>query len=334
MSLNPDISVIMSVHNGEKHLRESLDSILAQRGVSLELIAINDGSTDKCPEILDQYAQYDDRVRVIHQQNEGLTRSLIKGCTEARGQYIARHDVGDWSHPDRFFLQLQALNADQDLAFVSSWTEFRGPEGEFLYLLRGSRVARQPIHIISDDEQHGVVDGPTCHPSVMFRKDAYLRVGGYRPEFYYGQDWDLWYRLGEVGKFQIVEGALYTARIMPDSISMEAKVRQESISRLSRAALRHRRLGLSEQHLLAAASNVRPQVMQAEPYRRSRARALYFIGECLRQNGDLRALNYFNQATRHCPLFLKAWLRITQIKLFPNRYRLTSLHETDGVAAR
>ena len=73
MSATPEISVIMSVYNGAEHLLESIDSVLSQEGVNLELIIVNDGSTDESGKILDEYAIRDSRVNVIHQENTGLT---------------------------------------------------------------------------------------------------------------------------------------------------------------------------------------------------------------------------------------------------------------------
>ncbi|MGH9760030.1 MAG: glycosyltransferase family 2 protein [Blastocatellia bacterium] len=92
-----DISVVMSVYNGEDHLAESVDSILDQKGVSLEFIVVDDGSTDKSGEILADYSRRDSSVRVLSRENQGLTRALIAGCAAARGKYIARQDVGDIS---------------------------------------------------------------------------------------------------------------------------------------------------------------------------------------------------------------------------------------------
>ena len=85
MSTNPDVSVVMSVYNGASNLAATMDSILSQEGVELEFIVVNDGSTDRTGEILDDYARRDGRVRVIHQENTGLTRALIRGCAAASG---------------------------------------------------------------------------------------------------------------------------------------------------------------------------------------------------------------------------------------------------------
>ena len=87
MSSIPDISVVMSVYNGADRLRETMESVLSQEGVSLEFIVIDDGSTDGSDVTLADYARHDARIRILHQQNQGLTRALITGCEAAKGRY-------------------------------------------------------------------------------------------------------------------------------------------------------------------------------------------------------------------------------------------------------
>ena len=122
-----EVSVVMSVYNGAQHLRQTLDSILAQRDVAFELVVIDDGSIDGSAAILEEYAMGDTRIRVIRQENRGLTRALITGCSEARAPYIARHDCGDTSQADRLRKQKEALDRDPGIAFVSCWTTMVGP---------------------------------------------------------------------------------------------------------------------------------------------------------------------------------------------------------------
>jgi len=321
MNDSPEVSVVMSVYNGADHLRQTMDSILAQEGVSFEVVIVNDGSTDQSAKILGEYANRDERVRVFQQENQGLTRSLIKGCSEAQGKYIARHDVGDISDPKRLLLQKSTLDETRDLVFVSSWTEFCGPQWEHLYVFKGTGQAALPVDIISEPEENGTIDGPTSHPSVMFRKDFYGMAGGYRSEFYYGQDWDLWYRLAELGKFQTIERILYKARILPDSITMKQTARQKAISALSVKALRRRARGLSEEPVLTEAKLIRPKQPKIHEGNAGAA-GLYFIGECLRRNGDHRALAYFKKAISNSPFLIKAWVRILQHKVSPNKKRI------------
>jgi hypothetical protein len=242
----------------------------------------------------------------------GLTRSLVIGCAAARGRFIARQDAGDLSHPRRLELQRARLVEDRSLSFVSCWTQFAGPELEPLYVSRGSGVAERPASIIDLSRPNGVVDGPTCHPSVLMRREIYHRAGGYRPEFYFGQDWDLWYRLAALGKLQVVPEALYTARVTPDSISGAWREAQEMLGRLSHEALLARSRGESEAAILERAVHIRPDTVRRNA---RRAKGLYFIGETLRHNRDRRARKYFRAAIREQPLFLPAWVRLLQTLL-------------------
>lgn len=302
------ISVVMAVYNGAARLATTLDSILTQTEQDLEVITVDDGSTDGTAAILDQASSSDTRVRVIHQGNQGLTRSLITGCAAARAPYIARHDAGDWSDAQRFEKQRRALDADASLAFVSCATEFVGPEGESLYVTRGTGRADRPIRIIDLESPTGVQDGPSSHPSVMFRTDAYFRAGGYRDAFHYGQDWDLWYRLAEQGAFQLIDEVLYHAVFELNTISASARPAQQLLAALSLEALKVRAAGGADEEILRRARDIR----SADHSRRGEAKALYFIGELLRRREDPKARAYLWKAIRSNPAHAKSWLRLVQ----------------------
>jgi glycosyltransferase involved in cell wall biosynthesis len=307
-----EVSVVMSVYNGEQYLAETIESILHQENVVFEFIVVNDGSTDKSAEIIDYYAKQDTRIRVICQDNQGLTKALIKGCSEAKGLYIARQDVGDISLPGRLRIQKDAIDADAGLAFVSCWTEFCGPRGEFLFLVKGTGRAATPSSIISRDEKKGTVDGPSHHGAVMFRRDVYSKVGGYREEFYFGQDWDLWYRLAERGTFQVVGQTLYRALVTPGSLSGDYREAQERLASLSRAALMRRLDGRRDEDILRDAAKIRKRDNHGLSWVKEAA-WLYFIGECLRRNGDARAFSYLWKAVRTNPVALRTWVRLGQL---------------------
>jgi len=301
------ISVVMAVYNGAEELDATIDSIEGQEERDFEVIAVDDGSTDATPAMLDAWAARDPRVRVLHQENRGLTRALIAGCEAARGRYLARQDCGDLSHPRRFALQRQLLDGNSELAFVSCWTAFVGPELEPLYETRGRTTG--PVMILDPSQPWGTVDGPTSHPSVMMRRDAYEAAGGYREAFRAGQDWDLWYRLGALGKFQIVPEALVTARVSPNSISGSGRAAQQALAKLSLAAMRARQRGESDAELLSEAAAIR---VVRRKTRCGEGRGLYAIGEALRRRGDPRGRRYLRRAVMRCPLLVKAWIRYAQ----------------------
>ena len=303
------ISVVMAVFNGAATFAATMASILEQTERDLEVIVVDDGSTDATPQLLRDFAARDSRIRVITQANTGLTRALIAGCAAAHAPLIARHDAGDLSHPQRMEKQAALFDESPELVFASSWVDFVGPELEYLHSARDRGITLPPAQILAPDRP-AIIDGPSHHGSVMFRRDAYERVGGYRSEFYYGQDWDLWYRLAEVGLFARVPEMLYTARVLPASITTSARELQERLAQLSIAALASRRRGESDAPLVAEAATIRP-VAGGNPRRRI-ASGLYFIGEALRRNGDPRARAYLRKAIAARPFWPRPWIRYIQ----------------------
>jgi len=308
MNTCPEVSVVMSVYNGAAHLTATMDSILSQEGVEFEFIVVNDGSSDKTRQILSDYAERDSRVHIIHQDNTGLTRALIRGCNAARGEFIARQDAGDISLPGRLKSQVAVLRDWEDCVFVSCWTDVVGPKGEFLYTSRGTGRASSPINILSPQAKLGVVDGPSHHSSVMFRAKEYVLCGGYRPEFYFGQDWDLWYRLSSLGTFCMLQKPLCICSITVGSISTSQRPKQERFARLSRKALLARQAGLSDQPLLEEARQLLSSVRKRANPRRVRAAANYFIGKCLLDNHNKAAVGYLLATVKEYPLHVGGWV--------------------------
>ena len=312
----------MGGFNGAGTLPETIDSVLAQTERDFEFIIVNDGSTDfRVGGILADYAQQDTRIRVVTKSNEGLTRALIDGCAVAKGKYIARIDVGDVMLPERLARQKAILDKHFDVVLATCWTECCGPEWEHLYTTKEkSDVSSDGAVWVADgvparNDAGDLIEGPSHHGSVMFRADAYRAVGGYREAFYYGQDWDLWYRLADRGKFSGVQEILYRCRIFPEGISMQNAERQRQIHEFSRGAFRARRNGEDETPFLERAATIRPRGRCGNPViysGQNLAAGYYFVGEALHRNGDRRCRRYFWRALRLMPFSLKLWLRLVQ----------------------
>ena len=123
MSTNPLVSVLMSVYNGDRYLDEAIDSILSQTYENFEFIIINDGSTDHTKDILSSYSNQDNRIRVFHQKNHGLTFSLNRGLELSRGKYVARMDADDISSPRRLEEQINYLRANPEVGVLGTQME-------------------------------------------------------------------------------------------------------------------------------------------------------------------------------------------------------------------
>ncbi len=313
----PEVSVVMGVRNGAAELPATVASVLAQQGVELELVVVDDGSTDATPEILASFGARDPRLRVLRQEAGGLTAALVRGCAEARAPLVARQDAGDLSPPGRLQRQVAALREQASVVLASCWTEVVAPGGERLRIERGDCATDRPVPMFAPGNAREWV-GPTHHGSAMFLRSTYEAVGGYRTVFALGQDWDLWLRLGERGDFLMVGEALYRRRLGPESLSLRFRPLQHALGDASSEASRLRRAGESEGPALERARELSAEFLAASRSRSTRwsAAGYYHVGEALRCAGYPSAARYLGQAVRRDPFFARAWVRWLQALLF------------------
>jgi len=312
----PRVSVVMSVYNGARELARTMDSILSQQGVDLEFIVVDDGSTDESPQMLADYARRDARVRVTRQENAGLTRALIRGCADARGHYIARQDVGDVSLPERLRKQVAYLDTNPEVALLSCWVRFVGPKGEDLYVVQRKDTpeeAAQKLRATTLDQFEGI----GAHGSAMFRRRDYLRAGGYREQFYFAQDTDLWRRLAALGLVAFLREVLFQVEFTPAGISGQYATEQMQLGQIVIELGKAREEGRSEAVLLENAAKIRPSGRKRTS--RQKAKGAYFVGKCLLDRGDRRGLGYLRDAIRLSPLWIKPWLVLARHALVPKR---------------
>ena len=118
----PRLSVIVPVYNVETFLPACIDSILSQTFRDLELILIDDGSPDACGRICDKYAEKDTRVRVIHQENRGVSAARNAGLQIASGEYIGFVDPDDWITPEMYAMLLEPSGSQQVALFIERWS--------------------------------------------------------------------------------------------------------------------------------------------------------------------------------------------------------------------
>ena len=316
MSDDPLVTVVMSVFNGAATLTETLDGVLAQEGVAFEFIVVDDGSTDGSGAILDDHARRDERLRVFHQENRGLTQALIRGCAAARGPFIARQDAGDLSLPGRLARQFAFLASNPEVVLTACGTRFVGPAGELLYeeVQHGDELQRGLEQLDSKR-----IRGPSHHGSVMFRRAAYHAVGGYRPEFRVAQDLDLWMRLAEVGGCIAVPKFLYQARWQAGSISHLRRGQQVLAADAILECRMCRRRGASERPVLDRfhpdLENLWTRTVEFPGL--VNARFSYFIGSLLEYRDPLAARRYLCLAVASWPLHFKAWWKLLTLMARP-----------------
>lgn len=183
----PVVSVLMTVYNGIDHLRSSIESVLTQSYTDLELIVVDDASTDGSREYLSEVAVRDSRVRTFrHEVNLGRSTSARLGVSLCRGRYIARLDADDEMESTRIARQAQFMDANPDIDLLGSWATEIDSEGTPL------RVRAMPHR--HEDIRRLLWANPIIHSSVLVRRSALNQVGSYDGSLRYLEDYDLWFR--------------------------------------------------------------------------------------------------------------------------------------------
>ncbi len=190
----PKVSVLMSVFNGDRYLKQAIDSILNQSLIDFEFVIVDDGSSQATKEIL--AAQKDPRIQlIINPLNLGLTKSLNIGLAACRGKYVARMDCDDISCPNRLLKQVDYLESNEEIAVVGSQVEYIDSNGN-------RRGGRYWSRLLEPDELRWqcMFESPFVHSTVMMRtKIIRDTLGGYDENVQTSQDHELWSRV--VDKF-------------------------------------------------------------------------------------------------------------------------------------
>lgn len=224
---SPLVSVVLPVFNGERYLFEAIQSILNQSYKNFELILINDGSTDKSPGIIKDFAGLDSRIVVISRENRGLVESLNEGIVAARGKYIARMDADDIACTKRFEKQVAFLENNANVGILGTWVEIFGEN-------QVSKIWQPPP---KDEECRAMLlfSNPVAHPSVMMRKQLFDNFKiRYRKEFKNIEDYDLWVQAMDVTAFANLPEPLLRYRQLETGITVNAEKNTDERFLLSR----------------------------------------------------------------------------------------------------
>lgn len=210
--MTPAVTVLMSVHDGAPAVAQAVASVLGQTAGDLELIVVDDGSTDATPDLL--AAVRDARLRVIRQARTGLTRALNAGLAHATAPLVARLDADDVALPERLERQRGFLAREPAVGLLG--TAAREVDG------RGAlvRVVRPPV----DDaalRRALIRANPFVHSSMTVRRALLDQAGGYDAALPVAQDYDLWMRLARVTRLANLPDVLVVRTLGDRRVSVE-----------------------------------------------------------------------------------------------------------------
>lgn len=193
---DPFISVVLPFRNADATLAGAMESIHRQTWTRMEVIAVDDGSTDNSARIAADFVRTDPRFRVITLEQKGIVAALQVGCTAARGAYIARMDGDDWAAPTRIARQAALMEADPRLGLTGTLVRVFGSA-----VGTGRRRYEAWLNELTDHDaitRDRFIECPIAHPTFMMRREAYDAVGGYE-DHEWAEDYDLLLRLWSAG---------------------------------------------------------------------------------------------------------------------------------------
>ncbi|MDZ8028732.1 MAG: glycosyltransferase [Nostoc sp. DedQUE11] len=214
----PKISVIIPAYNSENTILNTINSVLSQTFIDLELIVINDGSQDSTLDIVKQIP--DPRIKVFSYSNAGGNVSRNRGLNLAVGEFVSFLDADDLWTPDKLESQLKALQENLTAKVAYSWTDYIDTNGEFVLSGKRTNVNGDVYEslLVSNFLENG--------SNPLIYRTALITLGGFDESLAAAQDWDMWLRLASKFDFVCVPSVQILYRISANSVSSNL-VRQE-----------------------------------------------------------------------------------------------------------
>jgi glycosyltransferase involved in cell wall biosynthesis len=189
----PAVSVLMPCYNAGAMVDEALESVVRQTLTDIEIICVEDGSTDDTPLRLERWAIREARLRVVRQPHSGVIAAANTGLGYCRAPYVARLDADDRAHPERLARQVAYLETHPEAGLVSC--QVAGFPAK--HVRQGFAIYLEWLNgLLSDEDMRRelFIESPLPNPSVTIRRELVLSVGGYQ-DFGWPEDYDLWMRL-------------------------------------------------------------------------------------------------------------------------------------------
>jgi glycosyltransferase involved in cell wall biosynthesis len=221
------VTVLMPVYNGERYVATAIESVLSQTHREFEFLIIDDGSTDRTPEILARYAARDSRIRVVRHENIDQPATLNRGLALARHDWVAILDHDDVCLPERLQRQIRTLHEHPEARLIGTWVVEINAAGQPV-----RTRARGPLTV----EEFRQMDAagfrvPLMHPSVLMHRASILGLGGYDPAFGPSADTELWTRVARQHPIVVTPEPLVLYRIHGNSMSFRRLFEQREMLR-------------------------------------------------------------------------------------------------------
>lgn len=230
IELMPKVSVIIPIYNAEKFISETIESVMAQTYPDWEIIAVDDGSTDKTPEILKEYKKkLPKKLHVITQKNSGVSIARNTGVSDAKGEYIAFLDHDDLWLPEKLEKQVKVLDSNKELGLLYSDSYMIDERGNLKKdTLISSIMSRNILRIKMF--RGNILNELFCVDFIpllttIVRKDTFDKVGMFNPEYKISEDYDLFLRIAQLYTVDFIERPLAKYRIHSRGISKNIEIR-------------------------------------------------------------------------------------------------------------
>jgi len=304
----PKISVIIPVFNGAKTIIKTIQSVLDQTFKDLELIIIDDGSTDETLGAIQNLLAsiQDSRLQVYSFPNAGVSAARNQGISYTQGEYISFIDADDLWTKDKLTAQHQALQNNPRLKVAYSWTDWIDEDDRFL---------RPAAHLSFAGDIYSnllIIDFMGCGSNPLILKEALLEVGGFDPTLQGGEDWDLWIRLAAKYEFVCVRSPQILYRQVATSVSKNIDLMEKDCLKVINKSFQAAPINL--QHLkFYSLGNLYKGML----YR--------ILSAGLDRNNIMSVLKYLYQSIKNDPSFIKAkviWkigLQILLVLLLPKK---------------
>src|SRR5690606_10164302 len=207
------VSIVSAWYNREPWVKDSIASVLNQTYNQIEVVVIDDGSSDGT--LRELRSINDGRMRVLTQENQGFVRAIRRAVAESRGEFVAVLDAGDIAGPTLIEKQVEVLHRNDHVGMVATYVKHVDVE------TGGSKISSPRLDSSKPLVRQLIRRNMFSHGGIMYRRSLYDRVGGDREFFKFSQDYDLWLRMSEYADAVIIPEVLYVRRLFPGGVGAD-----------------------------------------------------------------------------------------------------------------